>query len=633
MLEFSSTNNDCGCNPENLQQFSDPSCPSPSVVTWQSLQGKPSCFTPCAHTHVPGDIIGLEAYIQSVEFASSVTSTNSIQLTTPSGVLNANLKLSANAGTGYKVPLSILSDGLIGQIPYASGVSSGILSSTDWNIFNNKFNTPSGTVFQYVRGDGSLATFPSFVPYIGATTNVNLGTWGLTLDKLSFNTTPTQSLTGAGQLVWNNADGTLDLRLKGNNVTLQIGQEQLTRVVNKTGADLLEANYQVVKVDGAQGNRLKVALAQANNDANSAETLGIVTETIFNNQEGFITTSGLVRNINTTGSLQSEIWNDGDMLYLSGTIAGRLTNVKPVAPIHTVIMGYVVRAHATQGQIYVKVDNGYELDELHNVLITTPTNGQALVYESSTQLWKNQTVGIPAFTTGSVPFGNGTGLTQNNSKFFWDNTYQLLSIGSNTFIPTDWEKLYLYDSYKANLLLQGDTVGSQITLKGISPTSRDLKIVCGTTGASVLSSTNIPLTIGVSASYTSMVFETDGVSRIVGGIATQNHYVNVNSLTVNVAKNSNSVVINTDPIVGISAATPLTIILPQTPYDGQEVGVLIVSATGTISLSSGEILVQGFGGASNVVNNLPETTGALSYGISGFKYKYVSNTAKWYRIY
>ena len=161
MLEFSSTNNDdCGCDSGPLNGFTDPSCPAPSVVTWNSIQGKPSCFTPCAHTHVPGDIIGLEAYIQSVEFASAVTSTNSIQLTTPSGVLNANLKLSSNAGTGYKVPLSILSDGLIGQIPYATGSNAGILTAANWNTFNNKFDTPSGTIYQYVRGDGSLGTFP-----------------------------------------------------------------------------------------------------------------------------------------------------------------------------------------------------------------------------------------------------------------------------------------------------------------------------------------------------------------------------------------------------------------------------------------------------------------------------------------
>ena len=240
------------------------------------------------------------------------------------------------------------------------------------------------------------------IPYTGATQNVDLGEHELKAGQVEFDQTPTGTA-GVATLRWNDADGTLDLGLKGGNVTLQLGQEQVTRVVNKTGSNLLEANYQAVRISGAQGNRLKVDLAQANNDANSADTIGIVTETINNNQEGFVTTSGLVRNIDTTGSLQSETWSDGDVLYLSGTTAGRITNVKPAAPIHTVIMGYVVRAHATQGQIFVKVDNGYELDELHNVAITSPTNGQVLVYDSSTSLWKNGAGGGGGSTTwGSI---------------------------------------------------------------------------------------------------------------------------------------------------------------------------------------------------------------------------------------
>ena len=89
---------------------------------------------------------------------------------------------------------------------------------------------------------------------------------------------------------WNDSDGTVDLGLKGGNVTLQVGQEQVLRVVNKTATNinLLEANYQAVRVTGAQGQRLKVDLAQAINDTLSAETIGLVTETINNNQEGFI---------------------------------------------------------------------------------------------------------------------------------------------------------------------------------------------------------------------------------------------------------------------------------------------------------------------------------------------------------
>jgi hypothetical protein len=214
------------------------------------------------------------------------------------------------------------------------------------------------------------------------------------LTYLEFDTAAAHTVV-AGELAWNNTDGTLDLGLKGGNVTLQIGQEQIVRVVNKTATNvnLLEANYQVVRITGAQGQRLKVDLALATTNALSAQTIGVVTETINDNQEGFVTVSGLVRGINTTGSLQGETWADGDIIYLSPTTAGNITNVKPIAPNHLIVIGYVVSAHITQGSIYVKVDNGYELDELHNVTIATPANNDALIYETSTALWKNKTIG------------------------------------------------------------------------------------------------------------------------------------------------------------------------------------------------------------------------------------------------
>jgi len=279
-----------------------------------------------------------------------------------------------------------------------------------------------------------------FVPYTGATGDVDLGEFELKAGQIELDQTPTGTA-GVAVMRWNDTDGTADLGLKGGNVTLQIGQEQVTRVVNKTGTNLLEANYSAVRISGAQGNRIKVDLAQADNDANSADTLGLVTETINDNQEGFVTASGLVRNINTTGSLQTETWLDGDVLYLSGTVAGRITNIKPTAPIHTVIMGYVIRAHATQGQIYVKVDNGYELDELHNVAITTPLNNQVLQYETATSLWKNKTIStgitigttaITSGTVGSVLFEGTGNVVSESANLFWDNTNGRLGIGTSS---------------------------------------------------------------------------------------------------------------------------------------------------------------------------------------------------------
>jgi len=208
------------------------------------------------------------------------------------------------------------------------------------------------------------------------------------VDYVDFDTTSSNA--GAvGRLKWNDTDGTLDLGLKGGNVTLQIGQEEIIRVVNKTGVNLTEAGYQVVRLDGAQGNRVKVALAKGDVDANSLDTLGLVTENIDNNQEGFVTTAGLVRGINTTGGLQGETWSDGDAVYLSPITFGGITNIVPTAPSHSVRLGYVVQSNPSNGSIFVKVDNGYELDELHNVKINTGSLSSGDLLIRSGSVWVN----------------------------------------------------------------------------------------------------------------------------------------------------------------------------------------------------------------------------------------------------
>lgn len=203
-----------------------------------------------------------------------------------------------------------------------------------------------------------------------------------------------------------------------------------TKVVNKTSpaVTLSKAAYQVCLISGATGQRLSVKLAKADSDVNSAGTLGVASETILHNQEGYITSVGIIEDINTTGSLQGETWLDGDILYLSPTTFGAITNVKPVAPDHMVIVGYVEYSHAIHGKIYVKIDNGYELDELHNVAINSGTlaNNQGLFYTSATQVWENKTV---ATALGYTPASASRNLTVNG-------TTQDLSV-DRTFTVTD----------------------------------------------------------------------------------------------------------------------------------------------------------------------------------------------------
>ena len=189
-------------------------------------------------------------------------------------------------------------------------------------------------------------------------------------------------------LIWNPTDFTLDMPLNG--VTVQLGQETVARILNNTGSTLL--NGKVVRVTGASGQRLTAALADNTSDITSATILGIMTQDVLNNQQGFATLAGLVRDLNTSS------FTEGDVLYLGGS--GAVTNVKPVTPLHLVTVGYCVRSHATQGSIFSHPQNGYELDELHDVLITSAQNNDVLSWNSASSYWEN--VALPSAPVTSV---------------------------------------------------------------------------------------------------------------------------------------------------------------------------------------------------------------------------------------
>lgn len=263
------------------------------------------------------------------------------------------------------------------------------------------------------------------------------------IDKLSFSQITISDVV-AGELSWNPQEGTLDLGLAGNAVKLQIGQENIVRVVNKTVPLInLEKQYiRAVKISGATGQRLSVSLAQANNDLNSATTIGLVAEDIPINNEGFIVTYGLLRDIDTTGALVGETWNDGDVLYLSPFAPGKVTNIKPTAPDHLVIIGYVEYAHGVHGKIFVKVDNGYELNELHDVAYpTVPANEEVLQYNQVVSRWENTKLNLAnPFTTDFIlqsssqwsktlaaPVTLNNGTTANGFTFFNDSTDRVAS--------------------------------------------------------------------------------------------------------------------------------------------------------------------------------------------------------------
>lgn len=203
----------------------------------------------------------------------------------------------------------------------------------------------------------------------------------INVDSVAFNTSSTHS-SAAGTLRWESGEGTLTLGINAD-IDLQIGQENLVKVYNGSGSNI--AKGAVVYIVGAQGSRPDVRLADADTEATSSKTIGITAEVINNGTEGFVTTFGMLRGVSTSS------FAEGDALWLSST-AGGLTATKPSAPVHAVFVGFCVKSHVSAGEIFVNVQNGYELQELHNVAITTPANGDVLIYNSTTSVWENKSV-------------------------------------------------------------------------------------------------------------------------------------------------------------------------------------------------------------------------------------------------
>jgi hypothetical protein len=154
-------------------------------------------------------------------------------------------------------------------------------------------------------------------------------------------------------------------------------------VRNQSGSTIAAGS--IVYISGATGNKPLITKAQANNDTNSAQTIGFTKTAIANNGTGFVIVRGELENIDTSAL------TEGVQLYLSPTTAGTWTTTKPSAPQHLVYVGIVIRSHPNFGTILVAVQNGYELDELHDVAIASKANNNLLAYESSTNLWKNKT--------------------------------------------------------------------------------------------------------------------------------------------------------------------------------------------------------------------------------------------------
>ncbi len=237
--------------------------------------------------------------------------------------------------------------------------------------------------------------------------------------------------------------GNLSVGVAVNGTTYIAGTNGITNIGNTDTATVVKAYVtnaeavtitkgQVVYIFGAQGDRASVKLAKNTSDTFSSKTLGIVRADIAAGQAGWITTQGQVSGINLGA------YSPGDILWLD-SVPGGFTATKPQAPYHSVFVGVVERANAGNGLIYVKPANGVELDELHDIRITSLANNEIIRYNSSLGYWENKTVeSILQFDTVPLAvFGAGSGAAGDTAAFSTSAVYgSFYNAGSDTLIIT-----------------------------------------------------------------------------------------------------------------------------------------------------------------------------------------------------
>jgi len=217
----------------------------------------------------------------------------------------------------------------------------------------------------------------------------------------------------------------------------------IREVRNTTGATLTKGT--IVYISGATGNKPTVTKAIASGDSTSAQTFGFIQSDLANNANGYVVVVGDLTGVDTSA------FAEGDQLYLSSTVAGAFTSTKQYAPAHLVYVGIVTRSHPTLGQIEVNIQNGYELDELHNVSAQSPSNGDILQFVTSTGLWTKV-----AGTTTNISEGTNLYFTNARSRsaisesvtgLDYNSTTGVLSTTSGYGIPTTasqatWDTAY-----------------------------------------------------------------------------------------------------------------------------------------------------------------------------------------------
>ena len=291
-----------------------------------------------------------------------------------------------------------------------------------YDLTNNKISETYGRVVQIVSG--------SYYDGFGKVLPIGTSSVVVTASTAQFATTGSNTFIGneivsGSVIVTNGITGSLYgtsswAENSINTINAQNAQDILIFSKNTSGAIIPKGK--LVRIVGADNssNTPTIELADFFNESDSANTLGFTNEEFSVNGFGYVITEGKLTTVNTSDFVS------GDLLYLSSS--GTVTTTTPHPPYHGVRVGQVIRSQNVNGSIYVRIDNGAELDELHNILDTSTSSSYGDLLVKSGSVWRNSKNLTGSYTlSGSLVTNDGVTCTSLTSSNQLISSYLILS--------------------------------------------------------------------------------------------------------------------------------------------------------------------------------------------------------------
>ncbi len=285
-------------------------------------------------------------------------------------------------------------------------------------------------------------------------------------NQLGDELTDTQVLSGSVLIVGSGSINGNRILTTADTASLSVATASVARnliVVARNGGTSTLAAGTVVHITSAAGDNPIFTTASFDTETLSSNTFGLLRYSSAAGADVEVVVNGVVTGVNTDPTLG---YTAGDIVYLSSS--GQFTRVQPQAPNQIVVLGQVLRAQQNNGSIYVSINNGWELNELHNVQINSPQTGDLLQYESASYgLWKNKSI-------------NGAGITSTSSFNAYTSSNDakvnsLINATSSYVTETESGSFLVTASFSGNTLTftKGDASTFGVVIPDISGSTID----------------------------------------------------------------------------------------------------------------------------------------------------------------